>query len=284
MASSKKLSKKIAKIPRLWLIVILLAAVGLIGYLFMKNQTPKTPYEVLLSLKQNLNTSGKIIIGKSMGILNKEGKMIISGEINTGERNWRIENEEWLPLKGKSLSADINWDLVSDVQDLKPIISNFFAKNGFVSNNANTINANYTGGLMQLGFEKNQLMCIVELYQLDASYFCGEVDYDRLALRKEFGDGSPRTKTDIAAGISHITNPDKVIGNFATGTQNSYENGIYQASGIRWFAVKLNGKWKFLSAGQQLPFCKDMDKYSFPREIYGNCYLDNINYTLRFKE
>jgi hypothetical protein len=53
----------------------------------------------------------------------------------------------------------------------------------------------------------------------------------------------------------------KIVGNYAKGTMPL----------AYWMAVKTDGKWKVVVTGNGIPRCEEIDKYSIPKEIYGNC-------------
>jgi hypothetical protein len=54
---------------------------------------------------------------------------------------------------------------------------------------------------------------------------------------------------------------DKVVANFAIGKMPQ----------AYWIAVKQNKKWKAVVTGNGIPSCKEIDNYSIPKEIFGNC-------------
>lgn len=63
---------------------------------------------------------------------------------------------------------------------------------------------------------------------------------------------------------------DKVSGNYAKGNMPM----------AYWIANKENGKWKVVIGGNGIPSCAEVDKYTVPREIYGNCIEESTQ--LRF--
>jgi hypothetical protein len=54
---------------------------------------------------------------------------------------------------------------------------------------------------------------------------------------------------------------DKVEGNFAKGTMPQ----------AYWIAEKHNTKWTIVISGNGIPTCTQIDKFSVPPQIYGNC-------------
>jgi len=54
---------------------------------------------------------------------------------------------------------------------------------------------------------------------------------------------------------------DKVAGDYAKGTM----------LGGYFLAVKTNGKWEVAVGGNGIPTCAEVDQYSIPQEIFGNC-------------
>jgi hypothetical protein len=54
---------------------------------------------------------------------------------------------------------------------------------------------------------------------------------------------------------------DKVAGDYAKG----------QMPMAYWLAKKINGTWTVVVAGNGIPDCSQIDEFSIPQEIYGNC-------------
>lgn len=69
-------------------------------------------------------------------------------------------------------------------------------------------------------------------------------------------------KDGVACGLS-VGNctVDKVAGDYAKGT-------LPQAY---WLAQKISGTWKVVVTGNGIPACTEIDKYSIPKDIFGNC-------------
>jgi hypothetical protein len=66
------------------------------------------------------------------------------------------------------------------------------------------------------------------------------------------------TNCDLNAANCRV---DKVVGNYAKGTMPM----------AYWIAEKTSGVWKVVITGNGIPQCGEVDKYSVPKEIYGNC-------------
>ena len=62
-----------------------------------------------------------------------------------------------------------------------------------------------------------------------------------------------------------------IAGNYAKGTM----------AFAYWIAQNLNGKWKIVVEGNGIPSCEKIDKYSIPKEVFGNCLETSGN--LRYK-
>lgn len=54
---------------------------------------------------------------------------------------------------------------------------------------------------------------------------------------------------------------DKVVGDFAKGNMPM----------AYWIAKKVGGVWQVVVTGNGIPQCLEIDTYSIPQEIYGNC-------------
>lgn len=54
---------------------------------------------------------------------------------------------------------------------------------------------------------------------------------------------------------------DKVVGEFAKGNMPM----------AYWIAKKVSGVWQVVVTGNGIPQCLEIDTYSIPQEIYGNC-------------
>ncbi len=54
---------------------------------------------------------------------------------------------------------------------------------------------------------------------------------------------------------------EKIVGNYAKGL----------APMEYWIAVKNEGGWQVVITGNGIPKCAEIDKYTVPQEIYGNC-------------
>lgn len=54
---------------------------------------------------------------------------------------------------------------------------------------------------------------------------------------------------------------EKMVGDYAKGIMPQ----------AYWMAVKTEGKWKVTVTGNGIPTCEEIDKNSFPSEIYANC-------------
>jgi hypothetical protein len=61
--------------------------------------------------------------------------------------------------------------------------------------------------------------------------------------------------------LKDVCTVDKIVGNFAKGKMPQ----------AYWIAVKQEDKWKAVITGNGIPSCKEIDTYSIPRDIYGNC-------------
>jgi hypothetical protein len=66
---------------------------------------------------------------------------------------------------------------------------------------------------------------------------------------------------EIDCSLADSCKVDKIVGNYAKGTQ----------TGAYWMALKTEGKWKTVLTGNGIPQCAEVDKFSIPVEIYGNC-------------
>lgn len=54
---------------------------------------------------------------------------------------------------------------------------------------------------------------------------------------------------------------DKVFGDYAKGIMPM----------AYWIAKKINNTWQVVVTGNGIPNCDEVDKFSVPKEIYGNC-------------
>lgn len=205
-----------------------------------------------------------------------------SNEITEYKTNWADKNS-WIPLKGYSFSGRSDLDEKS-VKLQSDLVNSYFKRRGFKTNVDNTFESDEIYGFGSLGYEKGDIKCLMTLYTSSdpsGGYFCGTVDAEQVKLREEFNNDfgqAPRGENETE--IVHI---DKVLGNFATGIKSHYYKKVYEPSGTHWVAVKIDGKWTIISDGQQYPSCSKIDQYGVPKEIYGNCLLDDKDYEPRFK-
>lgn len=68
-------------------------------------------------------------------------------------------------------------------------------------------------------------------------------------------------KDDLLCTLPESCVVEKISGNYAKGLMTQ---GY-------WMAKKYNGEWKVVVTGNGIPSCMEIDKYSIPKYIYGNC-------------
>ncbi len=69
------------------------------------------------------------------------------------------------------------------------------------------------------------------------------------------------SKDASGSAILEACKVNKVSGNYAKGTMPM----------AYWIAVKMENKWVVAVTGNGIPRCEEVDPFSIPKEIYGNC-------------
>lgn len=144
----------------------------------------------------------------------------------------------------------------------------YFKSLGFNINNANTIKQFDEMNTIRIGFEKNNIKCVVSLAALSdpfGYYICGEIDQNQLTLQQDFKN---IMDPEMSKSPNYVFRVEQVDGDFARGHQSNI-------IGSEWFAQKENGNWKIILQTPDQPLCSVVDKLKIPQPIYQNCYTNS---------
>jgi hypothetical protein len=203
----------------------------------------------------------------------------------SSSEEWRISSNKLVSLKGYAVS-DRDFDISNINETERNKIKLFFLLRGYKSDPLNTTKHYDTTpyNVEFVGYRRENIYCLLSL-----RIFCGEIDQEQENLREVFIKDFLKTSPEFAmhynsksSDMAVVINVKNVVGDYAEGTDNTYEKGVYLPSGSSWIAIKLNGKWTIIKNSQELPMCSLVDKYKVPKEIYMNCYI-NSNYDTRFE-
>lgn len=208
--------------------------------------------------------------------------------------DWKSADGKQLPLTGKQIIlgtsgvnglgqyGNIKDNDISQVtgEFLSPLLAQvkeFYLENGFTESPQNTISTPNMMWYANLGFEKDGLYCVSNVAQQSdpfAYLSCGTIDEAQLKLQSEFQsvykEALTQTKEEPLPLSFRVA---RVDGDFASG--NAYSMGGWQ-----WIAKKIDGSWKTIWSGNDMPLCSDMEEYSVPTTMYPSCYDPNTETTI----
>ncbi len=222
------------------------------------SQQDQTAKGLLQELQKELSTNAPIAKSKSV--------------------DWVDDNKQAVPLAGWTFGVGIsansymghygNFSNISEIteaslQPLQSTAENFFVKNGFTVSDLNK----KTNELSETtyGYSLGDLKCLTKLSPQSnafARFFCGTLDVQELAWRKEL---VMVINSENNQGI-RVTVDKEVNNMYATGFVGVSSGG----TGATWYAVKVDGQWKEVWTGQNIISCKPVQQYNIPKEIYGN--------------
>lgn len=221
--------------------------------------------EIVRSLIQELGFSDELTEGPGNDWITNEGAAIPL-------RGWWAAGEaSEIKFLGKYIDPSDQYKTSITEEgrkELKNRTNAFFLRNGFTQSERNTSQEEFTSD-ETVGYENQDIKCFITTRTLVAvgSFFCGTLDEEQARLRKDFLPIfekllNPQDSPDLFVNIIGVE------GNYAIGSSGG------KGGGAGWFAVKQNGKWEIVLQTQNYPPCSVMEKYNFPKSLYGECGPD----------
>ncbi len=160
----------------------------------------------------------------------------------------------------EGIDEEISKDFSDKFFKLIPIVDTILTKYGYTKDSENIIRSPFNN-TAEIGYRKDNVLCILGAYQNYVDFFCNEqilksaqLQIDMLIDLEKYGN----TYLDIR----------ETSGKFSSIAVSEYASN----GGYALIAKNINGKWKAIYEGQDLPSCKVMISNSVPKSLYGECY------------
>lgn len=274
---------KQAGFAQLTTVVLVLILVGL-GYFLFENTLNRFNHSVPLPDPESFEQVDSVISRL------KEELYLQGSEIIPGEAVWINDYANLSLLKGQQFNS-LNPVNSGEIEGISYILDSFFDAQGFNKDEINTFSTlddpDQLIAVRSFGYTQGSLKCLAALYpdsQPSGYFFCGDVNGKKDELQKQFLPViySSSSQYPLRKDEAAVVDVFNISDDFAMGSNNRYLRGIYEPSGTRWIAAKVDGDWKLVFEGQDLPACTLVDRYKVPKEFYSNCF--EVNGSLRFEE
>lgn len=225
-----------------------------------------TPTTLLTGLLTDLSIQSDITLYNYRDWLSDDTPLPLTGEQILFMTNNLPNNSS----NGGFIKNDLDTITTANLQPLITRVRDYFLSQDFIENKENTrVIKSDAMVISYYGFEKNELKCILEIDEKTDPFgnvVCGVIDTKQAEEQKAF--------IPVLIGSDYYGDTitsfriEKAEASFARGTAN----GTF--SGYTWMAKNINGTWKIVWRGQEIPLCSEMERLGIPQAIYESCYYE----------